>query len=126
MTASSAASPCATVTGVSCEITTDFSAPGAGHVFLGVVAGLVIGKPLGVLAASAAAVALGLAVAPAVVTRRQLVGAACLCGVADTMSLLMADRAFESAEAQVAKLAALVGTVLAGTLGTVILVRAAR
>jgi hypothetical protein len=38
----------------------------------------------------------------------------------------MADRAFEPAEAQVAKLAALVGTMLAGALGTAILVRAAR
>jgi NhaA family Na+:H+ antiporter len=107
-------------------ITTDFSSPFAGQILLGVVAGLVIGKPLGVLTASGAAVALGLGVPPEGVTLRQFAGAACLCGIADTMALLMADRAFAPAEAQVAKLGALVGTLLAGILGTLFLVRARR
>jgi Na+:H+ antiporter, NhaA family len=99
----------------------NFSSPDAGHVFLGVVTGLVVGKPLGVLVASGVTIAPGLAVAPAGVSARQFVGAACLCGVADTMALLMADRAFAPADADVAKLAALAGSVLAGAIGTALL-----
>ena len=52
---------------------------------------------------------------------RHFVGAACLCGVADTMALLMADRAFTTHEAAVAKVAVLVGSALAGVLGAFVL-----
>ena len=55
------------------------------------VAGLVIGKPLGILLASGLAILVRLAVAPEGWTLRQRVGAACLCRVGDTMALLMAD-----------------------------------
>jgi NhaA family Na+:H+ antiporter len=103
-------------TGVS--LTTDLSSEGAARIFSGIVVGLVVGKPLGILLASGLALAGRLAVAPEGVSRRQLAGAACLCGIGDTMSLLMAERAFGPHEAAVAKLAVLVGSVLAGTLGT--------
>jgi NhaA family Na+:H+ antiporter len=99
----------------------DFSSPDAGRIFAGIVAGLIIGKPLGVLAASWLAIRLRLAALPEGVGTRLFVGAACLCGVADTMALLMADRALAPADASVAKLAVLVGTVLAGVIGTAVL-----
>jgi Na+:H+ antiporter, NhaA family len=105
-------------------VTIDFSSHDAARIFAGIVVGLAIGKPLGVLAASGLALAFRLALPPEGVTRRQLVGAACLCGVADTMALLIADRAFAPAEASVAKLGVLAGTVLAAILGTAILLRA--
>jgi NhaA family Na+:H+ antiporter len=103
------------------RITTDFSSEGAGRIFTGIVIALVIGKPLGILLASGLAIAGRIAIAPEGLSGRQFVGAACLCGIGDTMALLMADRAFGPLEAEVAKLAVLVGSVLAGTLGTIVL-----
>jgi NhaA family Na+:H+ antiporter len=99
------------------RITTDFSSPDAARIFAGVVVALVVGKPLGVLAASGLATATKLAVAPEGVTRRLFVGAACLCGVGDTMALLMADRALSPEGAAVAKLAVMAGSAIAGALG---------
>ena len=106
-------------TGVSVAI--DLSSPDARHVLAGTIAGLVVGKPLGILAASAIAIATGVAARPAGVSLRQLVGAACLCGVGDTLALLMADRAFTPEAAAVAKLGVLAGSMLAGLLGVVVL-----
>src|SRR5262249_59510601 len=102
-------------TGVSLSV--HLSSPSAERVFAGAVAGLVAGKPLGVLLASGLAVAAGLAVPPAGVTIRQFVGAACLCGVGDTLALLMADRALSPEEAAVAKIGVLAGSILAGVGG---------
>lgn len=97
------------------------ASPNAQHIVEGAIMGLVIGKPLGILVASGLAIAAGLAVAPEGVTLRQFVGAACLCGVGDTMALLMADRAFSPEEASAAKLGVLVGSVLAALVGLVVL-----
>jgi Na+:H+ antiporter, NhaA family len=107
--------------GVSLAI--DLSSPDARHVMAGVITGLAIGKPLGILAASGLAIALGLAVLPDGVSRIQFVGAACLCGVGDTLALLMADRAFVPEAAAVAKLGVLVGSIIAGMIGTAVLYR---
>jgi NhaA family Na+:H+ antiporter len=103
------------------RISADVSAPDAGPIFAGIVIGLVIGKPLGIVLASALAIAPGFAIAPQGVTRRHFIGAACLCGVGDTMALLMTDRAFIPADAEVGKLAVLSGSVIAGILGSVVL-----
>jgi Na+:H+ antiporter, NhaA family len=101
----------------------DLSSRDSQHILTGVTAGLAIGKPLGILAASGLAIALGLAVIPDGVSRMQFVGAACLCGVGDTLALLMADRAFAAEAAAVAKLGVLIGSVLAGVIGTAVLYR---
>jgi NhaA family Na+:H+ antiporter len=108
-------------TGVSLAI--DLSSPDAQHILTGTVAGLAIGKPLGIILASMLAVATGLAVAPEGVTRRQFLGAACLCGVGDTLALLMADRALAPEAAAVAKLGVLAGSTLAAIIGTAVLAR---
>jgi NhaA family Na+:H+ antiporter len=92
------------------------------HVLAGVVLGLVLGKPIGILLASLIAIKLGIGIAPRNVTLRTFVGAACLCGVGDTVALLMADQAFpHDADAGVAKIGVLVGSVLAAMLGALIL-----
>jgi NhaA family Na+:H+ antiporter len=85
------------------------------------VLGLVVGKPIGVLVASAVAVATGLATPLKGVTLPQFIGAACLCGVGDTLALLMADRALSPDDAGVAKLGVLMGSVIAGLTGTAVL-----
>ncbi len=66
-----------------------------------------------------------IALAPDGVAPSQFIGAACLCGVADTVALLMADQAsLPGAASSVAKLAVLIGSVIAALLGTVILLAA--
>jgi NhaA family Na+:H+ antiporter len=106
-------------TGISIAI--DLSSSDARHILAGTMAGLVIGKPLGILLASALAVVTGVAARPDGVSTRQFVGAACLCGVGDTLALLMADRAFGAEAAAVAKLGVVAGSILAGLVGVAVL-----
>jgi NhaA family Na+:H+ antiporter len=104
------------------RLTADLSSPEAWHVLLGVVLGLVVGKPLGVLLSSWLAVTARVARMPEDVTVREFVGAACLCGVGDTVSLLMADQAFpQGPAAAIAKIGVLLGSAIAATLGATIL-----
>jgi Na+:H+ antiporter, NhaA family len=108
-------------TGISLAV--DFSAAGAGRVLWGVVLGLVIGKPLGVSLASLLAVKARVAVAPYGVSLRHFIGGACLCGIGDTVALLMADQAFpQGSYSEIAKIGVLIGSVLAAALGAAILV----
>jgi len=107
-------------TGVDLHV--DLSSPGAVPMLLGVIFGLVIGKPLGISLASGLAVKTRLALPPETVTMRQFIGAACLCGVGDTVSLLMADQAFPSGPyAAIAKIGVLIGSALAAALGAIVL-----
>jgi NhaA family Na+:H+ antiporter len=103
------------------QITTEFASPDAGRIFAGIALGLVLGKPVGVLVASGLAVASRLAVTLKGVDRRAFVGAACLCGVGDTMALLLADRALSPADAAIAKLAVLTGSGVAAVVGALVL-----
>jgi Na+:H+ antiporter, NhaA family len=108
-------------TGVKLDL--DLSSSGATRVLAGVVLGLVIGKPLGISLASWLALQSRIARAPQDVSRRQFLGAACLCGVADTVALLLADEAsLPTGIAAVAKIGCLVGSFVAAALGTVVLI----
>jgi NhaA family Na+:H+ antiporter len=108
-------------TGVKLEL--NLSSDGALRILGGVVFGLVVGKPLGISLASWLAIRSRAAVAPEGVSVRQFLGAACLCGVADTVALLMADQAsLPGSSASVAKIGCLVGSCVAAGLGTVVLV----
>ena len=74
----------------------DISLDALAHpVTLGVTTGLVLGKPLGILAFTGLAVALGLARLPQDVNWSQLLAVACACGIGFTMSLFIAGLAFE-------------------------------
>jgi len=108
-------------TGVKLEL--DLSSEGATRVLWGVVLGLVLGKPLGISIASWVAIKSGGALAPGGVSLRQFLGAACLCGVADTVALLMADQAsLPGTLASVAKISCLVGSFVAAALGATVMV----
>jgi hypothetical protein len=99
------------------------SAPGA----LAIVAGLAIGKPLGVFLTAAAAVRAGIAVKPAEYTRRQLAGAGALAGIGFTMSLFIAGQAFPSAsDFSAAKIAVFAASILSAVVGTALLWGASR
>ncbi|HET6792261.1 MAG TPA: Na+/H+ antiporter NhaA, partial [Actinomycetota bacterium] len=98
------------------------SAASTSRVTLGVVLGLVIGKVVGVSGAAALAVALRLARFPTGVRTAHLIGASAVAGIGFTVSLFMAELAFDDepliAEAKVGILAA---SVLAGALGWIVL-----
>jgi NhaA family Na+:H+ antiporter len=65
-------------------------------VFIGVTAGLLIGKPLGIFSASWAAVMLKLAHKPRGMSWPQLVGIGYIAGIGFTISLLITDLAYRS------------------------------
>jgi NhaA family Na+:H+ antiporter len=95
---------------------------GHGWLMAAIVAGLVIGKPLGVFLAAAAAVRAGVAVKPAEYTWRQLAGAGALAGIGFTMSLFIAGQAFPSAtDFSAAKIAVFAASVLSAIVGTALL-----
>lgn len=90
---------------------------------LGVMAGLLLGKPLGIGALSWVAVRLGWASLPPNVSWRHLWGAGILGGIGFTMSLFITLLALgEHSEGEaVAKLAILLASLLAGTIGYLLL-----
>lgn len=92
------------------------------RVGMGVAAGLVIGKPIGVATASWLAVKAKIAELPEGVDWRQLLGAGVLAGIGFTMSLFISDLAFEDAAMLIeAKIAILGASVLMGLAGFAIL-----
>ncbi len=86
-------------------------------VALAVAAGLVFGKPLGIVAFSWAAVTLGLAKLPDGVNWKVLFGASCLAGIGFTMSLFIAGLALEAELLSAGKIGTLLGSVLSALLG---------
>ena len=94
---------------------------------IGVVLGLVLGKPIGVTLASWLAVRLGLASLPENVSWKHVHGAGWLAGIGFTMSLFMTGLAFtDDAHLTAAKLGILIASLCAGVIGSVILVRIPR
>lgn len=98
-----------------------------GPVSLGVVLGLFVGKPVGVVAGTWLAVTTRLAELPAGVTWRQIYGVAMLAGVGFTMSLFVASLAFEAPGAVLnTNLSVLIGSGLSAVAGLIVLARATR
>ncbi|HVD95910.1 MAG TPA: Na+/H+ antiporter NhaA [Candidatus Limnocylindria bacterium] len=92
------------------------------EITLGVLAGLVIGKPLGIMAAALVGVKSGIAKLPATLGWTPLLGYASLAGIGFTMSLFIAMLAFDgTASIDAAKQGILAGSLLAGVAGAVIL-----
>ena len=84
----------------------------------GVVSGLVLGKPLGILLFSWLAVRFRLAALPGETSWRLIGGAACLGGIGFTMSLFIAALAFEAPDLErSAKIGSIVASTVAGLIG---------
>ncbi len=81
-------------------------------VAIAVAAGLVLGKPLGIVAFSAVAVKLGLARLPDGVNWKVLIGAGCLAGIGFTMSLFIAGLALDGELLEAGKVGTLTGSAL--------------
>jgi Na+:H+ antiporter, NhaA family len=94
---------------------------------LGIVIGLLLGKPIGVTFASWLAVRLGLASLPENVSWKHIHGAGWLAGIGFTMSLFITGLAFiGDAQLRAAKVGILIASVCAGIIGSVTLFRASR
>jgi Na+:H+ antiporter, NhaA family len=92
-----------------------------------IIAGLVIGKPVGILAASALAVMSRVAVKPKAYSWAQLAGAGALAGIGFTMSLFIAGEAFRSeADFEAAKIAVFIASILSAIAGVTLLSIAGR
>jgi NhaA family Na+:H+ antiporter len=92
------------------------------EVTVGVLLGLVIGKPLGITAAAFGAVKSGIAQLPRGFGWGYLLGCACLAGIGFTMSLFIAMLAFDEAgPVNAAKSGILAGSLLAGIAGAIVL-----
>jgi Na+:H+ antiporter, NhaA family len=88
----------------------------------GIAAGLVIGKPLGIVGFSWIATKLRLAELPEKTGWLQMWGAGLLGGVGFTVAIFIADLAYKTAEnLQTAKLAILISSALAGAAGYIVL-----
>jgi Na+:H+ antiporter, NhaA family len=93
------------------------SNPSSVVIFLGVTVGLVVGKPLGVVAASALTVKLGLCALPRGATWRGMLLVGCVAGIGFTMAIFIAGLAFRDASSlTAAKLAVLLASAAAGVL----------
>ena len=93
-------------------------------VTMGVILGLVLGKPVGILIFVGLAVTLGLAQLPRGVSWSQLSGVAFVCGIGFTMSLFIAGLAFEHGSGAYFsgdRLGILLGSVLSALIGFALL-----
>jgi NhaA family Na+:H+ antiporter len=89
---------------------------------LGIIAGLVIGKPLGILLFSFVAVLLGIAVLPDDLKWKNILGAGMLGGIGFTMSIFITLLAFDNESIiDNAKMAILVASAIAGIIGFITL-----
>lgn len=93
-------------------------------VSLGISAGLLIGKPVGVMLASWLVLRAGLATMPAGLTWQHLIGTGFLAGIGFTMSLFIEGLAFGKTPLDApAKIGILAASALAGTIGWLLLNR---
>jgi Na+:H+ antiporter, NhaA family len=93
----------------------------SGHhtLMLAIIVALTLGKPLGLLGASAIAVWLGVATKPVAYTWRQLAGAGALAGIGFTMSLFIAGQAFPTElDFAASKIAVFIASLVAAVIGT--------
>ncbi len=93
----------------------------ADPVVLGIAVGLIVGKQVGIIAATLLIVRVGLASLPSGVTMRHIYGAAWLGGIGFTMSLFISDLAYGSGSLlALAKIGILLASVVAGVVGYLI------
>jgi NhaA family Na+:H+ antiporter len=89
---------------------------------LGILIGLIIGKPIGIVTFSLLSVAIGLCALPREIKKKNLLGIGFLAGIGFTMSIFITLLAFDKAETIVhSKIAVFAASLTAGVLGFVIL-----
>jgi len=95
--------------------------PTLSSVMLGVIAGLTLGKPIGIVAASWLAVRIGIAALPRGVNWRGVLVVGCVAGIGFTMAIFVAGLAFQSAAMLgAAKLAVLLASAMTAVVSMLI------
>jgi len=103
----------------------DLMAVLANPLALGIIAGLVVGKPVGIGLLSWLAVKIGRGALPEGMTWGQVFGAGCLAGIGFTMSLFVSDLAFDDDSLiATAKIGILAASLISGIVGYLLLSRA--
>jgi NhaA family Na+:H+ antiporter len=93
-------------------------------IILGVLIGLVVGKPIGIMLTTSLLVRSGIASLPRGVTWSHIIGVSFLAGIGFTMSLFIATLAFgEGARLEAAKIGILGASLVAGVIGYTLLSR---
>jgi len=90
-------------------------------IFVGVVVGLVVGKPVGVFAGGWLVARFTRAELDPSIVWRDVVGVAVLAGIGFTVSLLVSDLSFAGPQRDAAKTAVLAGSVISAVLGALVL-----
>jgi len=104
------------------DLTPDHAGPTLlSRISIGVIVGLVIGKPLGIVLAALIVTRWRSVSLPAGAGWLEMVGVGMLAGIGFTVSLFITGLAFDGVHAEEAKLAILVGSVVAGLLGALLL-----
>lgn len=94
---------------------------------MGIAAGLLLGKPLGIMLFSSVALKLGITRLPSGISFGQISAVSVLCGIGFTMSIFIGSLAFalrDPALLTYAKMGILMGSVASALLGYVLLSRA--
>jgi Na+:H+ antiporter, NhaA family len=92
------------------------------HLPLGIAAGLVLGKPIGILLAVTACVSLGFAKLPERATWTHVAGVGCLAGIGFTMSLFIGTLAFDSpTQIDAVRVGVIAGSIVSTLFGLTIL-----
>lgn len=106
-----------------CIVVSDSWQSGLGQTnSLGIIAGLVIGKPLGIWLFSFIGVGLGLCALPKDLKWKNIIGAGFLGGIGFTMSIFITLLAFNNADIiNNSKIAILIASLMAGTIGFIFL-----
>lgn len=103
-------------------IVSGFGTATSNPVLWGVIAGLVVGKPIGVFAFAWLAVRSGMAIRPRAIAWKHIAGMAVLGGIGFTMSLFVTELAFDTGpNADAARIAILVASIVAGIAGYLVL-----
>jgi len=90
---------------------------------LGIIFGLVLGKPIGIMLFVTVADKLRMIQIPSEITKHHLLGASILSGIGLTMSIFISGMAFNAGDAQTAKLGILVASLISGISGFILLNR---
>ena len=89
---------------------------------LGITAGLVLGKPLGIILTVGCCVSLGIAKLPERATWAHMIGVGCLAGIGFTMSLFIGTLAFDApAQIDAVRVGVIAGSIVSTVLGLMIL-----
>jgi NhaA family Na+:H+ antiporter len=99
-----------------------------GHpITLGVLLGLLLGKPIGITLFARLASVAGLGSRPAAVTWNQIFGASWLCGIGFTMSLFIASLALgDGGLLDMSKIGTLAASIAAGCVGSILLLKTSK